>query len=159
MLHLNDSPWAGNDSRHVDLGFYSSCRSLTLYSVSLLGAMTLCLTNPIWVTKTRLVLQYSADPSGKQYRGMMDALVKIYRHEGIAGLYRVRLFCEGFSGSMRDNEGLCCAAGGRIVSFNSGRFHTAPPGGALALGNQEHAREYLWLCFGCMLWGLFVCFI
>lgn len=54
------------------------------------GAMTLCLTNPIWVTKTRLVLQYNSDPSQKLYRGMKDALVKIYRQEGVAGLYRVR---------------------------------------------------------------------
>lgn len=52
-----------------------------------LGAMTLCLTNPIWVTKTRLVLQYNTDQ--RQYKGMMDALVKIYTHEGIPGLYRV----------------------------------------------------------------------
>lgn len=53
------------------------------------GAMTLCLTNPIWVTKTRLILQYNSDPSQKLYRGMLDALVKIYRQEGVAGLYRV----------------------------------------------------------------------
>ncbi|KAL0171317.1 hypothetical protein M9458_031628, partial [Cirrhinus mrigala] len=65
-------------------------------------AMTLCLTNPIWVTKTQLVLQYSADPSKKQYKGMTDALVKIYRHEGIAGLYRVQ---KGFYGIM--NKALC----------------------------------------------------
>ncbi|KAK1806342.1 hypothetical protein P4O66_004870 [Electrophorus voltai] len=52
------------------------------------GAMTLCLTNPIWVTKTRLVLQYSTDPSKKPYKGMVDTLVKIYRQEGIPGLYR-----------------------------------------------------------------------
>ncbi|XP_076136145.1 solute carrier family 25 member 32-like [Alosa pseudoharengus] len=52
------------------------------------GILTLCLTNPIWVTKTQLVLQYSADRSRKQYKGMVDALVKIYKHEGIPGLYR-----------------------------------------------------------------------
>ncbi|KAI1894113.1 hypothetical protein AGOR_G00112480 [Albula goreensis] len=59
-----------------------------LVSAAQAGAMTLCITNPIWVTKTRLVLQYNADPSQKQYRGMLDALVKIYRQEGIPGLYR-----------------------------------------------------------------------
>lgn len=64
------------------LMFNESCLCFT-------GAMTLCLTNPIWVTKTRLVLQYSSDPSQKLYRGMVDALVKIYRQEGVAGLYRV----------------------------------------------------------------------
>lgn len=62
--------------------------------------MTLCLTNPIWVTKTRLVLQYSTDPSQKMYRGMVDALVKIYRQEGVAGLYRVgRGLHQGWKGS------------------------------------------------------------
>ncbi|XP_042317938.1 mitochondrial folate transporter/carrier isoform X2 [Sceloporus undulatus] len=52
--------------------------------------MTLCITNPIWVTKTRLVLQYEAgtDPSKRQYKGMLDALIKIYKHEGIHGLYK-----------------------------------------------------------------------
>ncbi|XP_059412802.1 mitochondrial folate transporter/carrier-like [Carassius carassius] len=59
-----------------------------LVSAAEAGMLTLCLTNPVWVTKTRLVLQYNADPSRKQYKGMMDALVKIYRHEGIPGLYR-----------------------------------------------------------------------
>ncbi|XP_012673695.1 solute carrier family 25 member 32a [Clupea harengus] len=59
-----------------------------LVSAAEAGMLTLCLTNPVWVTKTRLVLQYNADPSRKQYKGMLDALVKIYRHEGIPGLYR-----------------------------------------------------------------------
>ncbi|XP_026878716.2 solute carrier family 25 member 32a [Electrophorus electricus] len=59
-----------------------------LVSAAEAGILTLCLTNPVWVTKTRLVLQYNAEPDGKQYKGMLDALVKIYRHEGIPGLYR-----------------------------------------------------------------------
>ncbi|KAG7458099.1 hypothetical protein MATL_G00234520 [Megalops atlanticus] len=59
-----------------------------LVSAAQAGVLTLCLTNPVWVTKTRLVLQYNADPSRKQYKGMLDALRKIYRHEGIPGLYR-----------------------------------------------------------------------
>ena len=54
------------------------------------GILTLTITNPIWVTKTRLVLQYNADSTSKQYKGMVDALVKIYRYEGVPGLYRVR---------------------------------------------------------------------
>ncbi|XP_069050956.1 solute carrier family 25 member 32a isoform X2 [Lepisosteus oculatus] len=61
-----------------------------LVSAAQAGALTLCITNPIWVTKTRLVLQYDAgiDPSKRQYKGMFDALLKIYRYEGIPGLYR-----------------------------------------------------------------------
>uniref|UniRef100_UPI00358FB275 solute carrier family 25 member 32 isoform X2 n=1 Tax=Myxine glutinosa TaxID=7769 RepID=UPI00358FB275 len=52
------------------------------------GAATLCFTNPIWVTKTRLVLQYENVESQRQYRGMFDALTKIFKHEGIRGLYK-----------------------------------------------------------------------
>ncbi|CAD7014782.1 mitochondrial folate transporter/carrier [Ceratitis capitata] len=55
------------------------------------GALTLVLTNPIWVVKTRLCLQYGAETSSckaTQYRGMVDALAQIYRNEGVRGLYR-----------------------------------------------------------------------
>ncbi|XP_029958067.1 mitochondrial folate transporter/carrier [Salarias fasciatus] len=59
-----------------------------LVSAAEAGVLTLTITNPIWVTKTRLVLQYDADKSSKQYKGMVDALVKIYRNEGVPGLYK-----------------------------------------------------------------------
>ncbi|XP_019383594.1 PREDICTED: mitochondrial folate transporter/carrier isoform X1 [Gavialis gangeticus] len=61
-----------------------------LVSAAEAGVMTLCITNPIWVTKTRLVLQYEAgvNPSKRQYKGMFDALAKIYKKEGIRGLYK-----------------------------------------------------------------------
>ncbi|KAK7886489.1 hypothetical protein WMY93_026110 [Mugilogobius chulae] len=59
-----------------------------LVSAAEAGVLTLTITNPIWVTKTRLVLQYDAGLSGKHYKGMVDALVKIYRQEGLAGLYK-----------------------------------------------------------------------
>jgi solute carrier family 25 folate transporter 32 len=58
------------------------------------GILTLVMTNPIWVVKTRLCLQYSEMdktrlPESKRYLGMMDALNKIYCNEGIRGLYKV----------------------------------------------------------------------
>ncbi|XP_060631682.2 solute carrier family 25 member 32 [Anolis sagrei] len=61
-----------------------------LVSAAEAGAMTLCITNPIWVTKTRLVLQYESgiDSSKRQYKGMLDVLFKIYKYEGIRGLYK-----------------------------------------------------------------------
>lgn len=56
------------------------------------GVLTLILTNPLWVVKTRLCLQYTdiseATASQKQYRGMVDAFMKVYRYEGVAGLYK-----------------------------------------------------------------------
>jgi solute carrier family 25 folate transporter 32 len=58
------------------------------------GILTLVMTNPIWVVKTRMCLQY-ADvdrtrlPESKCYLGMVDALNKIYCNEGIRGLYKV----------------------------------------------------------------------
>ncbi|XP_068616438.1 solute carrier family 25 member 32b isoform X2 [Brachionichthys hirsutus] len=52
------------------------------------GILTLTITNPIWVVKTRLMLQYDTEPTGKQYKGMTDALVQIYRREGVPGLYK-----------------------------------------------------------------------
>lgn len=64
------------------------------------GLLTLVLTNPIWVVKTRLCLQYDAIPKNTavrgtavmvgdtKYSGMMDALAKIYRKEGVRGLYK-----------------------------------------------------------------------
>lgn len=56
------------------------------------GILTLVMTNPIWVVKTRLCLQYGHDIKSAEtrYNGMIDALAKIYRQEGVRGLYRVR---------------------------------------------------------------------
>lgn len=51
------------------------------------GALTLLLTNPIWVVKTRLCLQCDSGSSA-EYRGMVHALAEIYKTEGIRGLYR-----------------------------------------------------------------------
>ncbi|XP_066584777.1 solute carrier family 25 member 32 [Prorops nasuta] len=55
------------------------------------GILTLFMVNPIWVVKTRLCLQYSGaveTTSSKIYNGTTDALRKIYRTEGIRGLYK-----------------------------------------------------------------------
>lgn len=65
-----------------------------MIAASQAGLCTLALTNPIWVVKTRLCLQYDNARSGatatteRAYTGMTDALVKIWRKEGVRGLYR-----------------------------------------------------------------------
>ncbi|KAK6751683.1 hypothetical protein RB195_003228 [Necator americanus] len=51
------------------------------------GAAVMCITNPIWVTKTRLCLQYETSGT-KKYSGTVDCLTKIFKEEGIPGLYR-----------------------------------------------------------------------
>lgn len=68
--------------------------TLHMVAAAQAGILTLIMTNPIWVVKTRLCLQYSeADktrlPESKRYVGMADALNKIYCNEGIRGLYKV----------------------------------------------------------------------
>ncbi|KAF7493721.1 Mitochondrial folate transporter/carrier [Sarcoptes scabiei] len=66
------------------------------------GILTLLLTNPIWVVKTRFCLQFGdsnkskssqsssvkLNSNGQAYTGMLQALKKIYAEEGILGLYR-----------------------------------------------------------------------
>jgi len=54
------------------------------------GFFTLLLTNPIWVAKTRMCLQYDQhlSPGSVHYRGMVDCLRKTYQFEGIRGLYK-----------------------------------------------------------------------
>lgn len=55
------------------------------------GVLTLVLTNPIWVVKTRLCLQYGGHTEidqRRRYYGMIDAFRKVYLFEGVRGLYK-----------------------------------------------------------------------
>jgi len=66
--------------------------SMHMFAAADAGVLTLLMTNPIWVVKTRLCLQYASDVNmaeSKKYHGMVDALSKIYKTEGIRGLYKV----------------------------------------------------------------------
>lgn len=61
-----------------------------LLAGTIAGASTLCITNPIWVVKTRMCLQYAATSSQTEvyYNGVIDGLIKLYRNEGIKGFYK-----------------------------------------------------------------------
>ncbi len=51
--------------------------------------LTLTVTNPIWVVKTRLCLSNTSSvPLHMQYSGLFDGLTKLYKYEGFRGLYR-----------------------------------------------------------------------
>lgn len=56
------------------------------------GFLTLIITNPIWVVKTRMCLQCAGVdmnvPAYKRYSSMVDGLAKVYRYEGVGGLYK-----------------------------------------------------------------------
>ena len=54
------------------------------------GILTLIMTNPLWVVKTRLCLQFNepGKSSADNYKGMIDGLKKIYTQEGVRGLYK-----------------------------------------------------------------------
>lgn len=58
-----------------------------LLAASEAGALTLAITNPLWVVKTRLCLQFESTAS-QQYKGLVDALKKIYVSEGVRGYYK-----------------------------------------------------------------------
>lgn len=61
-----------------------------LISAAEAGVLTLLITNPLWVVKTRLCLQYekSANPKNFVYSGMINALQQIYQQEGLRGYYK-----------------------------------------------------------------------
>lgn len=51
------------------------------------GAASTVLTNPIWVVKTRLMLQTHIGANRTHYKGTIDAFGKIIRQEGFQALY------------------------------------------------------------------------
>jgi len=59
----------------------NSCSAITA------GAASTILTNPIWVVKTRLMLQTNMGENITHYKGTLDAFIKISKQEGIRTLY------------------------------------------------------------------------
>uniref|UniRef100_H2YHB2 Solute carrier family 25 member 32 n=1 Tax=Ciona savignyi TaxID=51511 RepID=H2YHB2_CIOSA len=50
------------------------------------GSIVLAITNPVWVAKTRLCLQY--ETQNKVYRGMSHTIIDLYKKDGVKGLYK-----------------------------------------------------------------------
>ncbi|CAG8703640.1 4943_t:CDS:2, partial [Cetraspora pellucida] len=50
------------------------------------GAITVFMTNPFWVVKTRMCVTNRKDPDA--YKGLIDGLYQIAKYEGIRGLYK-----------------------------------------------------------------------
>mmetsp|Transcript_39643 Transcript_39643/g.124593 ORF Transcript_39643/g.124593 Transcript_39643/m.124593 type:complete len:362 (-) Transcript_39643:661-1746(-) len=62
------------------------------------GGINVCFVQPLWVANARLKLQDSSKPSADHYNGMIDAIIKIRREEGLFKLWA------GVSSSLL----LCC---------------------------------------------------
>jgi solute carrier family 25 (adenine nucleotide translocator) protein 4/5/6/31 len=68
------------------------------------GATSLCFVYPLDFARTRLGADVGKSGSERQFTGLIDCLVKVYKSDGYFGLYR------GFGvsvGGMRGTGGLC----------------------------------------------------
>uniref|UniRef100_A0A1B6BYL9 Solute carrier family 25 member 32 n=1 Tax=Clastoptera arizonana TaxID=38151 RepID=A0A1B6BYL9_9HEMI len=88
MFYSSIKTWIQGGNSKTPLG-----PTMHMIAAAEAGVLTLIMTNPVWVVKTRLCLQYGLDTnipvsSNKHYYGMMDALKKIYTVEGVRGLYK-----------------------------------------------------------------------
>ncbi|CAG2174862.1 unnamed protein product [Oppiella nova] len=69
---------------------------LHMMAAAIAGVITTSLTNPIWVVKTQMCLQYGTGSqlealtanTKQTYSGMVAVMRRIYRTEGVPGLYR-----------------------------------------------------------------------
>ncbi|EGT59599.1 hypothetical protein CAEBREN_23882 [Caenorhabditis brenneri] len=80
--------WYNSLSTKINEGFSTGSEfANNLISGFIAGSAIMCITNPIWLTKTRLCLQYENQAS-KKYTGMIDCMRKTVQQEGFFGLYR-----------------------------------------------------------------------
>uniref|UniRef100_A0A914NFA1 Mitochondrial carrier protein n=1 Tax=Meloidogyne incognita TaxID=6306 RepID=A0A914NFA1_MELIC len=79
--------------------FYNRIRSFTntspkypffdnLLAGSITGGIILSLTNPFWVCKTRMCLQYEHLVNEKQFSGLVGCLKNVWKTEGLRGFYK-----------------------------------------------------------------------
>lgn len=61
------------------------------------GASSLCFVYPLDFARTRLAADIGKGPGERQFKGLGDCLVKVFKSDGLIGLYR------GFSVSVQGN--------------------------------------------------------
>jgi solute carrier family 25 (mitochondrial folate transporter), member 32 len=59
-----------------------------MMSAAMAGGLTCCVTNPIWMVKTRMQLQSFSPGEAPVYRNVPHAFARIIREEGFLSLYR-----------------------------------------------------------------------
>lgn len=74
--YLND----GNQEKQLSTLSSLGCGCLS-------GSMTLLMTNPIWIAKTRMCLLYE-NQATRQYRGLTHTIVNLVQENGFKGLYK-----------------------------------------------------------------------
>ena len=81
----------------------------------ILGLLTLTMTNPIWVAKTRMCLRYDSAgattlPAGgsHQYSSLPRTLRSLWRQEGLRGYYKVLSYMYSITSVISQLDRLCC---------------------------------------------------
>jgi solute carrier family 25 folate transporter 32 len=59
-----------------------------MMAAAIASALTTTVTNPIWVTKTRMCTSLATTSSARTYRGLIDGLIQIATVEGLRGWYK-----------------------------------------------------------------------
>lgn len=62
--------------------------AMHITSAMVAGATSTTCTSPMWVVKTRVMLQTVSVPAKERYRSTLDAFIKIYRNEGVWTFYK-----------------------------------------------------------------------
>jgi solute carrier family 25, member 33/36 len=81
--------WAYSTTKASLSSRFGESSPVHMASAAVAGIVSNTLTNPIWLMKSRVQLQAGASASNPRvYRGYADAIVKIFREEGIRGFFK-----------------------------------------------------------------------
>jgi solute carrier family 25, member 33/36 len=81
--------WAYSTTKSTLSARFGESSPVHMASAAVAGIVSNTLTNPIWLMKSRVQLQAGASATNPRvYRGYADAVVKIFREEGIRGFFK-----------------------------------------------------------------------